>query len=181
MDFGSNTPLLETKRLILRKFTADDCEDLFRILSDERVNVFLPWFPHKSPEETRAFLERSVFADYRKKIAYRYAIEMRGENRVIGYLSLLGIDEERRGGDIGYGLLRAYWGRGIMTEAVGALLARLRADGFRYATATHDVNNPASGRVMQKSGMRYVCTYPEFWQPKGIQTQFKLYRIDLQD
>ena len=71
MGFGSNTPLLETKGLILRKFPADDCEDLFRILSDERVNVFLPWFPHKSPEVTRAFLERSVFADYHKKVAYR--------------------------------------------------------------------------------------------------------------
>jgi len=66
-----------------------------------------------------------------------------------------------------------------MTEAVGALIARLKADGFRYATATHDVLNPASGRVMQKCGMRYVRTYPEFWQPKGIWVNFNLYRIDL--
>ena len=63
-----------------------------------------------------------------------------------------------------------------MTEAVGALIARLKADGFRYAAATHDVLNPASGRVMQKCGMRYVRTYPEFWQPKGIWVNFNLYR-----
>lgn len=163
----------------MRKFELQDADELFRILSDEEVNRFLPWFPHKTREETLRFLQDSVFADYDKAIAYRYAVVLRSEGRVIGYLSFLGIDEKERSGDIGYGLLREYWGKGIMTEAVKALLFRLKADGFRYATATHDVQNPASGRVMQKCGMHYVCTYPEFWQPKGIWVNFNLYRIDL--
>ena len=163
----------------MRKFELRDADELFRILSDEEVNRFLPWFPHKTMEETLRFLQDSVFADYDKAIAYRYAVVLRSESRVIGYLSFLGIDEKERSGDIGYGLLREYWGKGIMTEAVKALLFRLKADGFRYATATHDVQNPASGRVMQKCGMRYVRTYPEFWQPKGIWVNFNLYRIDL--
>lgn len=163
----------------MRKFELRDADELFRILSDEEVNRFLPWFPHKTREETLRFLQDSVFADYDKAIAYRYAVILRSESSVIGYLSFLGIDEKERRGDIGYGLLREYWGKGIMTEAVKALLFRLKADGFRYATATHDVQNPASGRVMQKCGMRYVRTYPEFWQPKGIWVNFNLYRIDL--
>lgn len=163
----------------MRKFELQDADELFRILSDEEVNRFLPWFPHKTREETLRFLQDSVFADYDKAIAYRYAVILRSENKLIGYLSFLGIDEKERSGDIGYGLLREYWGKGIMTEAVKALLFRLKADGFRYATATHDVQNPASGRVMQKCGMRYVRTYPEFWQPKGIWVNFNLYRIDL--
>lgn len=163
----------------MRKFELRDADELFRILSDEEVNRFLPWFPHKMREETLRFLQDSVFADYDKAIAYRYAVVLRSESRVIGCLSFLGIDEKERSGDIGYGLLREYWGKGIMTEAVKALLFRLKADGFRYATATHDVQNPASGRVMQKCGMRYVRTYPEFWQPKGIWVNFNLYRIDL--
>lgn len=163
----------------MRKFELRDADELFLILSDEEVNRFLPWFPHKTREETLRFLQDSVFADYDKAIAYRYAVVLRSESRVIGDLSFLGIDEKERSGDIGYGLLREYWGKGIMTEAVKALLFRLKADGFRYATATHDVQNPASGRVMQKCGMRYVRTYPEFWQPKGIWVNFNLYRIDL--
>lgn len=163
----------------MRKFELRDADELFRILSDEEVNRFLPWFPHKTREETLRFLQDSVFADYDKAIAYRYAVVLRSESRVIGYLSFLGIDEKERSGDIGYGLLREYWGKGIMTEAVKALLFRLKADGSRYATATHDIQNPASGRVMQKCGMRYVRTYPEFWQPKGIWVNFNLYRIDL--
>ena len=90
MRFGSNTPRLETERLILRRFERQDADALFRILSDEEVNRFLPWFPHKSREETSEFLENSVFADYRKEIAYRYALVPRGEDKAIGYLSLLG-------------------------------------------------------------------------------------------
>jgi len=46
-----NTPLLETERLILRKFTENDIEALFTIYGDKDVNTFLPWFPLKSLEE----------------------------------------------------------------------------------------------------------------------------------
>ena len=48
-----NTPMLETERLILRKFTENDLEAFFLILKDEEVNRFLPWFPMKNLEETR--------------------------------------------------------------------------------------------------------------------------------
>ena len=60
MRFGGNTPRLETERLFLRRFERQDADALFRILSDEEVNRFLPWFPHKSREETSEFLENSV-------------------------------------------------------------------------------------------------------------------------
>ena len=178
MQLGSNTPRLETERLILRRFVLSDAEDLFRILSDEEVNRFLPWFAHRSVAETRAWLAEDVFPDYRKPVAYRYALERKGENRVVGYLSLLGVDAAERCGEVGYGLLRESWGQGLMTEACLALFAQLRRDGFRYATATHDAENPASGRVMQKCGMRYVRSYPERWQPKDKDVVFRLYRID---
>ena len=48
-----NTPMLETERLILRKFTENDLEALFLILKDEEVNRFLPWFPMKNLEDMR--------------------------------------------------------------------------------------------------------------------------------
>ena len=77
----------------MRKFELRDADELFRILSDEEVNRFLPWFPHKTREETLRFMQDSVFADYDKAIAYRYAVILRSENRLIGYLSFLGIDD----------------------------------------------------------------------------------------
>lgn len=48
-----------------------------------------------------------------------------------------------------------------------------------YLTATHDVLNPASGRVMQKCGMRYIHSYREHWMPKDIDVVFRLYQYDL--
>lgn len=52
-----NTPVLETERLVLRKFMEDDLPELFDIYSDEDVNKYLPWFPLKSMEETKTFFE----------------------------------------------------------------------------------------------------------------------------
>ena len=50
--------------------------------------------------------------------------------------------------------------------------------GFPYITATHDVNNPASGEVMRNIGMRYRCTYGEQWQPKDIPVFFRIYQLN---
>ena len=52
-----NTPVLKTKRLILRKFTKKDIQALFLILKDEEANQFLPWYPLKSLEEAKNFYE----------------------------------------------------------------------------------------------------------------------------
>lgn len=58
------------------------------------------------------------------------------------------------------------------------MLARLKENGFRYITATHDIHNPASGEVMKKIGMKYCYSYAEQWQPKDFRVIFNLYRID---
>ena len=60
-----NTPILETERLILRKFTEADIEALFLILKDEEVNRFLPWYPVKNMAETKTFYKDK---DMRKNI-----------------------------------------------------------------------------------------------------------------
>ena len=55
-----NTPLLTTRRLVLRKFTENDIEALYNILSDKTVNTFLPWFPLKNRAEAQAFLRQDT-------------------------------------------------------------------------------------------------------------------------
>ena len=69
-----NTPRLKTERLILRKFTENDIEALYLILTDQEVNTFLPWFPFKIFEEARSFFEARYAASYEKPKAYAYAI-----------------------------------------------------------------------------------------------------------
>lgn len=174
-----NTPQLETPRLILRKFTQDDLEDVFRIYSDLEVNTFLPWFPLRSMDEARAYLAHEILPEYEKEIAYRYAVVEKASQSVIGYVSLNGIDEEKCCADLGYGLRKEAWRKGYMSEACRAVLRRAKEAGFRVLTATHDVNNPASGEVMKAIGMTYRYAYGEQWQPKNFKVTFKLYQIDL--
>lgn len=75
-----NTPTLKTDRLILRKFTEEDMDALFQILSDEEVNRFLPWYPAKSLEETRQFYAKRYALQYAQPQAYAYAICLKEDN-----------------------------------------------------------------------------------------------------
>lgn len=170
-----NTPLIETDRLILRKFTGKDAGDLPALYGDEEVNRFLPWFPFKTLTEAKWYINDKIIPFYQKDIAYYYAITLKADNRVIGYIHVHDIGGSN---DIGYGLCREFWHTGITTEACAAVVNKLREAGFTFITATHDINNPYSGEVMKKIGMTYRYSYEEKWQPKDILVLFRMYQID---
>ena len=170
-----NTPELQTQRLLLRRFTENDIEALYRIYSDEEVNRFLPWFPLKSREEARAFFEERYASKYAQPQAYAYAICLKKDGYPIGYIK---VDMEEHH-DLGYGLRKEFWHQGIVTEAAKAVIAQVKQDGLPYITATHDVNNPHSGGVMKKVGMKYQYSYEELWQPKNILVTFRMYQLNL--
>ncbi len=171
-----NTPTLETRRLILRKFTDGDIDDMLPLYRDAKVNRFLPWLPIQSRDEMAYYLHHAIFPFYEKPLAYSYAVALRESNRVIGYVHLNDIGEDN---GIGYALARAFWNQGIITEACAAVFDRLRKAGLPFITATHDVNNPASGAVMKKLGMTYRYSYRELWQPKNIWVTFRMYQLNL--
>lgn len=174
MIINENTPTIETARLILRKFTKNDVNALFEILSDEDVNTFLPWFPVKDINEAKLFLEERFLAYYNKPSIYRYAICMKKDNKPMGYVWLS--DSENH--DFGYGIKKEFWNQGIVTEASKAALEQIKGAGYRYITATHDINNSQSGQVMKKLGMTYRYSFVEQWQPKDISVTFRMYQIN---
>ena len=169
-----NTPTLETERLILRKFTEEDLEALFLILKDEQVNKFLPWYPVKNLEETKKLYDERYAAKYRLPQAYAYAICLKNDNIPIGYMK---VDMEEHH-DFGYGLRKELWHQGIVSEAAKAVVEQVKKDGLPYITGTHDRNNPRSGMVMQKAGMKYCYSYEEQWQPKNIPVIFRMYQLN---
>ena len=172
-----NTPALETERLILRKFTRADLAALHRILSDEEINRFLPWFPMKTLQQTeRFFIERYETA-YALPFSYHYAVCLKETNLPVGYLNVGEADSF----DFGYGLHRDFWHQGIMTEAGKAVIDQLRRDGLCYITATHAVNNPKSGAVMRRLGMKYQYSYEEQCQPKDLLVTFRMYQLNLDE
>lgn len=81
-----NTPILETERLILRKFNKSDIEALFNIYKDEEVNTYLPWFPLKSLEEAESFYKDKYQKAYELENGYKYAICLKTDNVPIGYI-----------------------------------------------------------------------------------------------
>lgn len=169
-----NTPTLETERLILRRFTKEDIEALFLILKDKEVNWFLPWHPIKSIEETKRFYEERYAVKYVEPQGYAYAICLKTDNFPIGYIK---VDMEEHH-DFGYALRKEFWHQGIVTEAGKALIEQVRKDGIPYITATHDKNNPRSGNVMKRLGMKYCYSYEEQWQPKNMTVIFRMYQLN---
>lgn len=175
MTSDKNTPVLETGRLILRRFTKEDAEAVFLIYSDKEVNTYLPWFPLKTMEEAEVFLEERYLRTYEEPQGYRYAVCLKEDPVPIGYINV-SMDESH---DFGYGLRKEFWHRGIVTEGCRAVIEQLKKDGLPYITATHDINNPRSGQVMKRLGMEYQYTYKEQWQPKDIPVRFRMYQMNL--
>ncbi|MFV3010845.1 GNAT family N-acetyltransferase [Clostridium botulinum] len=171
---NKNTPKLETERLILRKFDENDIEALFSIYKDEEVNIYLPWFPIKSLKEAEKFFYERYSKAYKLGSGYRYAICLKTDNVPIGYVNI-SIGNSH---DLGYGLRKEFWHKGIVTEACKAILEQAKKDGILYVTATHDVKNHRSGGVMKKLGMSYKYSYEEQWQPKDILVTFRMYQLN---
>ena len=172
---SENTPVLESKRLILRKFSEDDIDNMILLYGDEEVNTFLPWFPIKTRAEAEEYLHSRILPCYQKETAYTYAITLKTDNKIIGYVHINDIGGSN---DLGYALRKEFWHKGITYEACAALTDRLRKTKLPFVTATHDVNNPYSGEVMKKLGMTYRYSYRENWQPKNIWVVFRMYQLN---
>lgn len=170
-----NTPTLYTQRLILRRFEEKDLQAVYDIFSDEIVNRFLPWFPVRSMEEARALYETRYAQAYRSDRGYRYAICLKTDDVPIGYVNV----NTDGGHDLGYGLRKEFWHQGIVSEAAATVVEQVRKDGLTFVTATHDRNNPRSGGVMQRIGMKYCYSYEEQWMPKDITVVFRMYQLNL--
>lgn len=149
------TKVIETERLILRPFTMADAEPMFRNwASDDEVTKHLTW-----PTHTGVAVSRNVLTDwtshYSEPDFYNWAIVLRENGpEPIGSIAAVHIMEKTSCATMGYCMGRAHWGKGIMTEALTALIGFFFDEvGFNRIEADHDPNNPASGRVMAKSGM----------------------------
>ena len=151
----TGTQRIETHRLILRPFRSEDAEDMYKNwASDPEVTRYLTWPAHGSVDVTRRVLEDWI-PRYGDGGYFQWAIEWKETGCVIGSIAVVKLDEEIESAEIGYCLSRAFWSRGIMPEALRAVTDYLfDTVGLNRIAAYHDVNNPKSGRVMVKAGMK---------------------------
>ena len=144
--------MLKTERLILRPFRETDAEDLYAYARDPRVGPIAGWPIHGSPEESREII-RTVFA-----APNVFALELREIGRVIGSAGLVGRHPAGEIPDcpddeIGYALSPDHWGRGLVPEAVEALLGYGFTElDLRRIWCGHYAGNWRSDRVIRKCG-----------------------------
>ena len=160
---------LETKRLFLRRFVVEDAKAMFENWASDSENVrYVTWDPHPNPQVTQASIERWLL-HYQEENTYKWAIcKKEDPKQVIGDISVVSQDPQKEICEVGYILGKNFWGQGIMTEALTAVLDFLLNEvGFKEIKATYVSLNPASGKVMIKAGMQYVETIPHAIQRKG--------------
>lgn len=157
---NSGTQRIETDRLILRRYVIEDADAMYKNwASDSDVTKFLTWQPHSSVEVSRGIIENWL-KEYSDEKYYQWAIVLKDNgNEPIGDISVVHMNEDISMVHIGYCLGRAWWRRGIMSEALKAVMD------FMFDTvevnrveSRHDPMNPNSGKVMQKCGMKYEGT-----------------------
>jgi len=153
------TQQIETPRLILRQAVREDAEAMLRNwASDPEVTKYMTWPPHANIEVTQNVLE-SWLEEYEKENYYQWMIVLKQIGEPIGTISVVRQNPRVEEAEIGYCLGRAWWHRGIMSEALAAVMNYLFTEvGMNRIAARHDPNNPHSGGVMRKCGMIYEGT-----------------------
>lgn len=172
------TVTLETERLILRRFHADDSGPSFRNWTgDEKVTEFLRWPTHDNIRVTESVLNDWI-SKYDNADFYQWAIVSKDLNEPIGTISVVGLDEKTEKIHIGYCIGSKWWHMGYTSEAFSSIISfffeRVHA---KRIESQHDPNNPNSGRVMEKCGLVYEGTLRKAdWNNKGI-VDAKIYGI----
>ena len=170
-------PVLETERLVLRKLTMNDAQDMFEYSSDPQVAKHVLWDAHTSVSDTRGYL-RYMIRKYRCGEPSSWGIEEKATGKIIGTIGYMWYQPENSATELGYSLARRCWNKGYMTEALSAVLDyTFRELRFNRVEAQHEVDNPASGTVMRKCGMVKEGTLRQRMYNKGRYVDVDLYAI----
>ncbi len=156
-DFKIDGLVLESERLILRPFCTEDIDDLYEYASVEGVGEMAGWRHHESKEKSKEILQ--IFIDEDKV----FALVLKDSGKVIGSLGVekYGLEDKLTefdgylGREIGYVLSKAYWGKGLMPEAVSAVIDYLfGVMDLDFLTCGYFDFNSQSKRVQEKCGFK---------------------------
>jgi RimJ/RimL family protein N-acetyltransferase len=146
---------IETERLLLRPFTLDDAEAWLPLISNPDIIRYTGDSPAQSVDEARESLRARPLRDYAVRGFGRLAVIEKESGRLVGFCGFKYVIELGEI-DIGYRFLPDCWGKGYATESCAALMAQgRRAHGIRRVVGTVHPDNPASGHVLEKLGLRF--------------------------
>ena len=164
-------PTLETGRFLLRAVTLDDVDDIFRIMSDLRVTRYFGALPMTALDPAQQRVE-AIQTAFQEHAGVRWAIANRANGQLIGTGGFWRLINSHYRAEIGYELAPEWWGQGVMTEALGAMLSfgftRLE---LHSVEAQIHPDNRGSRRVLEKLGFVQEGYFHEnFYDP--VEAQF---------
>lgn len=175
--FFARLPVLETPRLTLRRLTMRDAQDIYRYAQDPEVARHVLWEAHQSIWESRAYI-RFLLYQYRSGLPGSWGIVLKETGRVIGTIGYMNHSADNAAAEVGYSLAQEHWGKGLMTEALTAVIDEtFRVLKLHRIEAMHFTDNPASGKVMAKCGMTHEGHLRERVCCKGIFRDVEMWGI----
>lgn len=158
-------PVLTTERLVLRELLRSDAEQVFAMRSDPLVMQHVNRPLAKSMEDATALIDL-ISANYAANDAVQWAITVKEDDTFIGLIGFWRIVKEHHYGELGYMLARDHWGKGYISEAIGAVVPfGFNALGFHRVEAITRPENVASIRALEKNGFVREGNFKEniFW------------------
>jgi [ribosomal protein S5]-alanine N-acetyltransferase len=176
-DIYGDLPALEPERLVLRKITPNDLDDMFSYCSNDEVAKYVTWNTHKTPEDTMGFID-FVLNQYENGKIAPWGMEDKETGKLVGTIDFVSWQPHHKTAEIGYVISPEHWGKGFTPEAAKALitfgfekmeLVRIQARCF--------VDNHPSQRVMEKVGMSFEGIIRKGMFVKGQHWDLKMYSI----
>lgn len=162
--------IIETERCILRTLTLADSQDMFEYCSNPNVAKYTTFEPHQTLRESEEAIANFFIPDQLTK----WAIELKKNNKMIGTIDMMAMTADST--EFGWAISEDYWGQGIVAEVARPLVKLAFEElGLIKIEAKHHVDNPNSGRVMAKIGMRYWgknYISPEKYQTKSLEVAY---------
>lgn len=164
---GDRLPTLDAPRVRLRWLTAEDADGLYAIFSDRTTMRYWSTPAMTERRQGEDYL-RSIHEGFAAKTLFQWGVERRDGGELLGTVTLFNIHVANRCAEVGYVLRSAHWGRGYMSEALGALIDHSFAVlKLRRLEADVDPNNAKSLRILERMGFSREGLLRERWNVAG--------------
>ena len=172
-----NIPVLETRRLTLRKILPEDEDDMYEYSRDPETSKFLLWEPHTSREYTRAHIHYLQNA-YNRAAFFDWGLIEKGSGKMIGTCGFTEIYEREKRAEVGYVISPKYHRKGFAPEA----LARVIEYGFvtlglEKLSGRFMEDNTASRKILERFGFTDDTTKNESTMKRGKKQKIFTYSL----
>ena len=159
--------MLETQRLILRPLAESDAQDIFEIFSDKQVMKYYDLLPFETLERAREQIDFFT-SGFAQKQMIRWGIELKDNGKLIGTCGFFAFNEDAEKAELGYELNSSYQGKGLMTEALEAVLGFIfRESVINRVEAYVEPQNTASQKLLEKVGFTKEGNLRQFERCRG--------------